>query len=411
MATDLILTIFSTKTIAGCDLSCSSPIQILNNPAKLFAFDHHIKSGVPDTERFKDFAINARNKTTGRILPNLVAEAKQSLGLPEDEKIGRIATITFSAGRYMNSEILRHPEDREAIDTVIDLDGLNMPIVSNNIYFPKPDAKGNFGIWQYALPGLGPWFEFGKSCYDGSHLMVNWHTQVPGPGSAVSSTKDACNVLYAKLEEYAVANGIELKPQPFNVEDLRVPSEFFPANTPAQGGDKPRTWTEMPEVTVTVCGNNFKIDMPGNGGGAHIFTCHWGQAAVWRALLAPRWNGTGATSGFASAFTSFFSSLTGGGNTTFVNNDSLLADVELDPRWASGEFRIGKEIPGAIATIDRSGEEVEFTSTETGEELDHPASIQGLENEGYPMLTKAVGIGAGLALGFIATKAIVGRLR
>ncbi len=363
-----------------------------------------------DTERFKGFCLRTRNMATGRIVPALVAKAKKALNLPDDEPIGRIATITFSAGRYMNSEILRHPDDRKSVDTVIDLDGLNMPILPNGqIYFPTPDAKGNFSVWSMALPGLGPWFEYGKLCLDGSHLMVNWHTQVPAPfvppPNKVSDTTQACALLYAKLNEYVQANSISTTTQPFEM-DAFGKFDNFPATTPAQN-DESRTWNEMPPLSIEAIGNCIKIAMPGNSGGAHIFTAHWGQAGVWRALLAPRWNGGASTSLFAGAFSNLF----GGGNTTSVDNAAIDDDLASDSRFASGElFHDSSAFPSAVADIDSSGSEVSFKASYSGgEDLDSPAAIQGAINEPGPSnLMKVAALGGGVFVGFMAARALFG---
>lgn len=285
---DLILTFFATKAVSGCDLACSEPVDLLSRPTKVYSFDGENSAGV-NTDRFKGIAKKYRNPVTKRIVPNLIEQARRGLRLG-DEPVGRVALVTFSAGRYMLTEALKHPADRACIDTVIDMDGLNtVRMMSDNLAaMMPPDASG---YYYQDTPGLGPFRDFGGLALDGTHLMVNWHTDVPSGVSSVAGTAESCQRLYGVLSSMAVGLP-DVRTQKWSQAVLEGGPPPPVAHTPAQN-DVARTWDAMPALDVETVGNNFRIHLPGHGaaGGVHIFTGYWGQGAVWRALLAPRWNG------------------------------------------------------------------------------------------------------------------------
>jgi len=285
VAVDLILSFFATPGASNARAVQTSLPELLAvcQPQHLFTSPTRVMSEWPmdpcDHEcRFKTLIAQARDWGTGRMLPSLVATAKRRLGITEP--IGRIAVVTFSAGRKMAAELLKHPDDRAAIDAVIDLDGLT---------FQR--------FWDGSLDpeGLDRWVHYGMLCADGTRLLVNWHTAItPVNVKDVASTTEANDVLYDSLRaavaiQALIPGAFPPTTQPFDPKDLAAGPPPPAAYTPGQN-DIPRTWDEMPPLTLSGVGNAHRIAMPGRGGGAHIFSAYWGQGAVWRTFLVPRWN-------------------------------------------------------------------------------------------------------------------------
>lgn len=277
--TDVVLSFYASKSIAGCPLdTCSQPTGALQKPAVVSPRDD-LRANY---QKWSAAAAALRDPVTKRLLPALLRAVAPKLG---GNDVGRVAVVGFSEGVQMVGECLRAADDRLAIDTVIDLDGLHMPILATGqVYNPAPDSKGYFSP---STPGLGPWLNYGLGCQNAERLLVNWHTAVPTPSPKVTSTTEGTAALYGLLQN---ASG-DKRVQGWSTDVLHGQPFDPPARTPAQN-DAAREWTEMPDLTVTTAGNCFRIGMPGNSGGAHIFSCHWGQAAIWRALLVPRWNGS-----------------------------------------------------------------------------------------------------------------------
>ncbi len=324
---DVILTFFASKAVKGCELACSEPVEMLSRPSSVYSFDGE-NSGGTNTDRFTGIAKKYRNPVTKRILPNLLEQARRGLRLG-DEPIGRVAIVTFSAGRYMMTECLKHPADRASIDTVIDMDGLNtVRMMSNNApALMPPDASG---YYYQDTPGIGPFRDFGGLCLDGTHCMVNWHTDVPSGYASVAGTKESCLYLYDVLSSMA-AGVPDVVTQKWSMDTLMAGPPPPEVTTPAQS-DIARVWSAMPPLVVTPVGNAFRVYLPGQGaaGGVHIFSGYWGQGAVWRTFLVPRWNGEALvsctdTSGVAQDAGASCSKIPA----TLVDNDSLDEDVQL----------------------------------------------------------------------------------
>lgn len=284
MAVDLVLSFFATpgRNNAAAVRASLPDLLALAQPTHLFLRPTVVCSEWPsdpcDHEcRFKTLIERARSYKDGRMLPSIVATAKKRMGITD--AIGRIAIVTFSAGTKMAKELLKHPLDRAAIDTVIDMDGLT---------FTR--------LWTGLDPeGVDRWVQYGMQCFDGTHLLVNWHTDItPVNLKDVASTTEASDVVYGALAHAAAIQALTPGApapvsQPFDREELYAGPPPPPAYTPAQE-DMARTWDEMPPLTLTEVGNAHAIRMPGRGGGAHIFSAYWGQGAVWRTFLVPRWN-------------------------------------------------------------------------------------------------------------------------
>jgi len=294
MATDLILSFFATpggaqasacKTDVGTLTALSQPVSLLKNPVVVCG-EWPMDPTQQHTGMFRAFAGKARNGSTKRILPALVAYARKVKGISDD--IGRIAVVDFSAGRCMASEVLQHADDRANVDTVIDMDGLNLVTLWNGKVDPGTRLKDGTFMTGWTQGGVGVWAEYGRLALNSQHLLVNWHTDIPAPVGGGASTTAANALLYQMLSSM-VAEGETAISQAYDPQALYAGPPPPDAYTPAQN-DKARTWSVMPQLDVQDVGNCHRIRMPGSRGGAHIFSCYWGQGAVWRTFLVPRWN-------------------------------------------------------------------------------------------------------------------------
>jgi len=332
---DLVLSFFATPG------ATQAPADVVQ-PVGLFRDTTLVASGWPmgpgeHTARFKPVG-EMRNPVTKRLLPNLIASARRQLRLDADTTIRRVAAVGFSAGRWCLSELLRHPDDRAALDAVIDLDGMNIQKLATGAIDP---GQGLTASGYYAgSPGLGAWVDYGRLALDGKRLLVNCHTDIAAPGSFATSTSEACAALYDALAK-SVDAGAAAASQPFNADELYAGPPPPMVRTPAQAGDKAREWELMPPLELTTIGNCHKVHLEGNQAGYHIFACYWLQAAVWRTFLVPRWSdpeqytctgvsGLGAWPALGAASCA--------PKTTSMPAWLVADDVAQDPRWKTGEM-------------------------------------------------------------------------
>jgi hypothetical protein len=238
----------------------------------------------------------------GRALPPLLRQAKAKLG---GATPGRVCAVGFSAGRTGAQQLIAHPEDRRALDVMIDLDGLH--------FMKTPNG-------QPADAQVSPWVEYGKLCANGSHLLALLHTAiVPANANQIFSTTESNKILFDRLtQSVGEASG-----QPWDQANLQKgpPPPAITIDEPKWGKDgkvvgyNKVVYEVVPPMAVRQVGNAFSVGMPGGGPAAHIFAANWGQRALWQTFLAPRWNGFGGGSG--NAF-SFFGTLPNGVSTTYL---------------------------------------------------------------------------------------------
>lgn len=351
MAVDIVLSFFATPGPTQAPADFVQPVDLFATPTRVAAA---WPTGPGEhTKRFEPIGA-LRNPATKRLLPNLVALARRQLRLPQDETIGRVAAVGFSAGRWCLSELLRHPDDRASLDAVIDLDGMNLPRLANGQIDPGQGVTPQ-GFFS-GSPGLGVWTEYGKLALDARHLLVNTHTDIAAPGSFAASTSAACAALYASLSQMVDA-GAPAKTQPFDAAELYAGPPPPMVTTPAQAGDKRREWELMPPLGLESVGNCHKIHLEGNQAGFHIFSCYWLQAAVWRTFLVPRWNDPEKYECSSLSGPPFFDRVFRSGGptrsaglgafgaaagcapkTTSIENWLVQDDTAADARWKTGEM-------------------------------------------------------------------------
>lgn len=240
-------------------------------------------SGTGDnTTRFANTIKNARNPTTGRVLPKLLANA----GIRD---VDRVAIQGFSAGRAAIHAILQNPADRDAIDAVIDYDGLHL----------LKSPSGTTVVPQ----SMEPWSAYGAQAFDGTKMLVTSHTHIASPSKFVFSTTESNKLLFDALREASPA-GV-LKPDAVNIAAFK---NDLMLNPPilirGQAGDVDRLVAGA-DATVSNVGNAWEISVnqlvledgkkiPTTGPASHIYTAYYVQGAIWKQFLIPRWNGNDA---------------------------------------------------------------------------------------------------------------------
>jgi hypothetical protein len=265
MARDVVFTFFATP---GKDANVMQPVGLFKNPPLVFPVGTNGKPGKHPSWTLK--------RENGRALPALLRAARQKCG----DTIGRVAVVGFSAGRTGVQQLLTNAQDRAAIDTVLDLDGLHLMRNAAAV-----DAS------------LAPWVAFGKQCFDASHCLALLHTAiVPENSGQIYSTTESNNLLYQRLAPVLDAPGGQR--QPWSAENLTKgpPPPAVTVKDPIWGANgkvvryDTVTYSQMPPLDLRAAANYFTLAMPGTRPADHIFAANWGQRALWQTFLAPRWN-------------------------------------------------------------------------------------------------------------------------
>lgn len=189
-------------------------------------------------------------------------------------EVRRIAVVAFSAGGVFASKLLGSP-DATWIDSVIMLDALHL-------------QKSWEGAPSFLEQSIGPWANFGvRAARSDGPMLVLAHTEIARPAPTVGSTQESAQALSSQV----AANSP-------GAPRTGIPGVFFegpppPAVTlgPAQGLPPPeRTYAEIPMPSGVGRGDYHAYDFGGTVGADHAFIAWFVQGAVWRGLLAPRWN-------------------------------------------------------------------------------------------------------------------------
>lgn len=267
MARDIVFTFFATP---GKDANVMQPVSLFKNPPLVFPVGTNGEKGGHPTWALK--------REGGRALPALLRAAKAKCG---GDTIGRVAVVGFSAGRTGVQQLLTNAADRAAIDTVMDLDGLHF-------------LRTNAGP---ADAQIAPWVEYGRQCFDASHLLCLLHTAiVPGNSNVIYSTTQSNDFLFQRLAPILSSPGNQC--QPFDAGNLvkGPPPPAITVDDPIFGPDgkvkgyKKVTYPDVPPMDLRRVANYFTVGMPGTRPADHIFAANWGQRAMWQTFLAPRWN-------------------------------------------------------------------------------------------------------------------------
>jgi len=251
MAQDLILTFFSpTPPIGSFSVA---PLVVAVPP----------EGGKGSSGAFAA-AVNAYRDADGRALPNLLSALAPGL------EVGRVAVLSFSAGRAGAEALITSPADRAAIDTMIDLDGLHFGRSGTEIQVER-------------------WAGFGESA-DGqgdAHLLVNWHTAiVPGNHGAIYSTTESNRILYEVLAEHNTGPGQAIERGAFSLAKSESIENQYGS----------RVWDAWPTMSEDRAGNSWRFGVDEGEGASHLFAARFAGPAIVRALLAPRWNAGVGTS-------------------------------------------------------------------------------------------------------------------
>lgn len=263
---DLLICWFS---IPGYDKDIAQPVQLLQAPVKIVGGPMLGEGG--SSTKFGN--VGQLRGSDGRLLPNLLDHLKLDPGMYD-----RIGSISFSAGRSGAQQLLVHPDDRAALDVVIDLDGLHFARTGDG----SPDPTR-----------LNEWVEYGKICFDGSHLLACLHTSiVPGNANQITSTTESNAALFGALSGLAAGGTQEGQTLDTSLL-LQQPPPAVTIESSVDGGAT--TYDGWPATTITQVGNAFEIAMKGGKAADHIFAAYYGQGGIWRSLLVPRWNGSAPT--------------------------------------------------------------------------------------------------------------------
>lgn len=263
---DLLICWFS---IPGFDKQIAQPVQLLNAAPKIVG-GPQIGSGGSSTTFGNVGQLRGQD---GRLLPNLLDYLKIDPG-----SVDRIGSISFSAGRAGAQQLLVSPEDRAALDVVIDLDGIHFARQADG----SPDPVR-----------LREWVEYGKLCFDGSHLLACLHTSiVPGNSKQITSTTESNAAIFRDLSTLAAGGTQEGQTLDTSLL-LQQPPPAVTINSSVDGGAT--TYDGWPQTQITQVGNCFEVGFKGGKAADHIFAAYYGQGGIWRSLLVPRWNGSAPT--------------------------------------------------------------------------------------------------------------------
>lgn len=244
------------------------PAQPKYQPVQLF-HDEVVVVPVPSNAQAGSFpGWKLSRDADGRALPLLL----NTIGRP----VSRVAAMGWSAGRGGVSELLKHPADRAAIDTVFDLDGLHF-------------GKGGDGRPLRAQ--AEPWIHYGLLCADASHLLVMLHTKiVPSNASKITSTTESSAYMLQELS--AALAGQDVYRQVVNIDDLTSgpPPPPVTIGRPAWAGGGNVVYDAFPLDYAQSVGNAWEVAIGKGVETDHYFAQREGQLALWRAFLAPRWN-------------------------------------------------------------------------------------------------------------------------
>ncbi len=354
---DVVFTFFATP---GKDAAVMEPVSLFKNPPLVIPVGTNGEKGGHPTWALK--------REGGRALPALLRMAHAKCG---GDDIGRVAAVGFSAGRSGVQQLMTNAEDRAAIDTIIDLDGLHF----------LRTAQGP------AQAQIAPWVEYGKLCFDASHCLALLHTAiVPANNNVIYSTTESNQFLWERLSPILNAPGNQR--QQWSPENLSKgpPPPAVTVNNPIWGANgkvskyEKVVYNEMPPLDLRTAGNYFTVGMPGQRPADHIFAANWGQRAIWQTFLAPRWN---MVEGIIASFD---------GRQVLQQTTRVLASdfAELPEGW--GVFDVPADVPYDFA--EGVDEPLSFVET--------PAGTDAPSDEDDGSVTRAAGW---VAAGLLATYA------
>lgn len=217
----------------------------------------------------------ALRQPNGRLLPALLKSWQIPIGA-----VSAVAVIGFSAGFGGVRELLRHPEDRAAIDFACVLDSLHFPIRGGIVKNWRADDPGS--IIDFART-VGPFLDFAAEAAQGKRAWVSTWGDIPRPDPAVTTAREGNLSLFAALMQAAP---VELPEVPPGFPTLRTSPKLHPG--------------EPYPVPLGIYGSGEAVGLYYPLGAdrslaalkrSHVVQSSVIRGDIWRDFLLPRWGG------------------------------------------------------------------------------------------------------------------------